>query len=71
MPSKVKALYLGIVVPVGIGTLSREYQSKDNPYYNCKEDLYAENLEEHSILIPAYKQVDTYYEQDNRNEDDG
>ena len=40
MPSKVKALYPGFVVLVGIGILlAREYQCKDNPDYYCKEDL--------------------------------
>ena len=71
MPSKVKALYLGIVVSVGVVILlAREYQSKDNPYYYCKEHLNAEDLEEHGVFIPADKKIDAYYEQDNRNEDD-
>ena len=71
MPSKVKALYLGIVVSVGVVILlAREYQSKDNPYYYCEEHLNAEDLEEHGIFIPADKKIDAYDEQDNGNEDD-
>ena len=69
MPSKVKVSYL---VFYGIGILccpSGEYKSHYDPDNDCNKKFNAQDLEEHFKFIPAYKKVDSHYENDACEED--